>query len=551
MLRHLAIRNYLLAGDIALDLEPGLTVLTGETGAGKSLLVDALALVLGARAEAGVVRAGAARAEIAAEFAAAAVPGLAEWLESAGFESPEDGLVLKRVIEAGGRSRAFINGSPATLAQLKEAGELLVDIHGQHAHHALLRAEVQREVLDAYAGAADLRAALARAYRDWQDALAARREAESGQASRLARRIELEAWLEELDVLEEALADWPAFEAEHTRLAHLTTLIEGSRAILEQLDDSDAALTRQLAQARNRLEALTGYDARLGEAAGLLEAAQAAVDEAVHVLNRYAGTLEFDPGRVEAVERQMGEAHRLARKHRVPPEGLAALRASLREARDALGALADLEALARAEAEARAACQTLAAELSVCRAEAAQRLAQTVTAAMHELALANGHFEVALDRLSEPRAYGLEDVRFLVTTHPGLPSGPLVRVASGGELSRISLAIQTALSGAAGVPTLVFDEVDVGIGGAVAEAVGRRLARLGENRQVLVITHLPQVAARGAHHLRVHKTQTGDAVTTAIAHLDSAARIEEIARMLGGATLTDTTRRHAAEMLAG
>lgn len=551
MLAHLSIRNYLLVESVELDFEPGLTVLTGETGAGKSILVDALALALGDRAEGGVVRPGAARAEIAAEFAVADPGALAAWLDEAGFPMEDGSLLLRRVIDAGGRSRAFVNGGAATLAQLKAAAEHLVDIHGQHAHHALLRADTQRTVLDAYAGATAQAAAVAAAWQAWQ---AARRRREAAETQGEARRIEregLQLARDELAALGDDLARWDAIQTEHARLAHVTALIEGNQALLDGLDEGEGAVAAQLSALSARLDAMRAVDDSLGEVAALLDAASADVAEAVHALRRYAGRLALDPERLAELDRRLADLHRLARKHRVQPDELAGLHDRYDTRLAALDADDDLDALAAAEA---AAAQRYAAEaghLSAARRRAAAALSAEVSAAMRELALADGRFEAALEPCAEPRAYGQEDVAFRVASHAGLAPGPLARVASGGELSRISLAIQTALSGVAGVPTLIFDEVDVGIGGGVAEAVGRRLARLGETRQVLVITHLPQVAARGAHHLRVARQAGDGCVSSHIARLDADARVEEIARMLGGARITTTTRQHAAEMLAG
>ncbi len=551
MLSHLSIRNYLLVDALELDLAPGLTVLTGETGAGKSILVDALALALGDRAEGGVVRQGAPRAEIAAEFALDQLPQLVAWLDAAGFAADDSVLILRRVIDAGGRSRAFINGSAATLTQLKEAAEFLLDIHGQHAHHALLRPQAQREVLDAYAGAQPLAEQVAAAWHAWQAARQRRCDAESHGQARQIEREGLTLAVEELRALGDDLARWDEVQGEHARLAHVTTLLEGSQALIEGLDEGEAAVAGRLGELSARLAAMQAVDDSLRDVAALLDAASADIAEAVHALRRYAGHLNLDPERLAELDRRMGDMHRLARKHRVQPAALAALLEQFAARLAELVAGDDLDALQAAEDAALTRYQALARELGAQRSQAAAALARQVTAAMHELALAGGHLEIALQPAGEPRAYGLEEVAFLVASHPGLPAGPLAKVASGGELSRISLAIQTALSGVAGVPTLIFDEVDVGIGGSVAEAVGRRLARLGETRQVLVITHLPQVAARGAQHLRVARRADGGFVTSAIEALDAAARVEEIARMLGGMKITATTRQHAAEMLAG
>ncbi|MBW8369774.1 MAG: DNA repair protein RecN [Thiobacillus sp.] len=551
MLVHLSIRNYLLVESVELDFASGLTVLTGETGAGKSILVDALALALGDRAEGGVVRSGAPRAEIAAEFMIEGLPALAGWLDEAGFASDDGTLILRRVIEAGGRSRAFINGSAAPLTQLKEAAEFLLDIHGQHAHHALLRPQAQREVLDAYAGAQAHATAVGAAWHAWQAARQQRLEAETHGQARQIEREGLQLAVEELNALGDDLARWNEIQTEHARLAHVTTLLEGSHALIEGLDEGESAVSSQLGEMSARLDTMQTVDDSLGEVATLLNAAIADIAEAVHALRRYAGHLNLDPERLAELDRLLGDMHRLARKHRVQPEALAALRGQFQSRLAELAASDDLDALQAKEEAAWAQYQSDAKQLTTQRRKAAAALSKQVTTAMHELALAGGTLDIQLQPVSEPRAHGLEDVSFLVSSHPGLPPGPLAKVASGGELSRISLAIQTALSGVAGVPTLIFDEVDVGIGGSVAEAVGRRLAKLGETRQVLVITHLPQVAARGAQHLRVAKQANGGFVSSNIELLDADKRVEEVARMLGGLKITATTRQHAAEMLAG
>jgi DNA repair protein RecN (Recombination protein N) len=551
MLSHLSIRNYLLVESVELDFAPGLTVLTGETGAGKSILVDALALALGDRAEGGVVRQGAARAEIAAEFSLACLPALAAWLDEGGFATDDGTLILRRVIDAGGRSRAFVNGSAATLAQLKDVAEFLLDIHGQHAHHALLRPQAQREVLDAYAGAQQLATAVSAAWHDWQAARRRRLDAETHGQARQIEREGLTLAVEELRALGDDVARWDEIQTEHARLAHVTTLLEGSHALIEGLDEGEAAVSGRLGEMRARLDTMQAVDDSLRDVVALIDAASADIAEAVHALRRYAGHLNLDPDRLAELDRQLANMHRLARKHRVPPDALADLLAQFEARLTELAAGDDLDALQAAENAALAQYQEAAKQLSARRRKAAAALSKQVTAAMHELALAGGRLDVELQATNEPRAHGLEEVGFLVASHPGLPPGPLGKVASGGELSRISLAIQTALSGVAGVPTLIFDEVDVGIGGSVAEAVGRRLAKLGETRQVLVITHLPQVAARGTRHLRVAKQANGGFVSSNIELLDDDRRVEEIARMLGGLKITPTTRQHAAEMLAG
>jgi DNA repair protein RecN (Recombination protein N) len=498
-----------------------------------------------------VVRAGALRTEISAGFESGKIPQLGAWLEEAGIAADDDTLILRRVIEAEGRSRAFINGAPVALAQLRQAAEFLLDIHGQHAHHALLRPQMQRQVLDAYGGAETLADGVNAAWRDWQAAQQQRRYAETHGRERQIERESLMLAVAELAQLGDDLARWDELQTEHARLAHVSTLIEGGHALVEGLDEGENAVLAQLGSMAARLQVMAAVDASLNEAGQLLSSAHADLSEAAHSLRRYADNLNLDPQRLAELDRRMAEMHRLARKHRVNPEALPDLQQTLQARLQALSDEDNVEGLRRAEKNTWAAYQNLAGSLTGKRKQAAAELSASVSSAMNELALVGGTFHIALNTVAEPRAYGMEDVEFQAASHPGLPVGPLARVASGGELSRISLGIQTALSGVAGVPTLIFDEVDVGIGGAVAEAVGRRLAKLGLTRQVLVITHLPQVAARGAHHLRVVKHDRGKTVTTQIEVLDRAARIEEIARMLGGLKITDTTRKHAAEMLAG
>ncbi len=551
MLLHLSIRNYLLVEQVDLNFAPGLTVLTGETGAGKSILIDALALALGERAEASVVRGNAARAEISAEFRIAAFPELKIWLDETGIDYEDDALILRRIIDAGGRSRGFINGTPVTLAQLKHTAEFLLDIHGQHAYHALLRRPMQRQILDGFAGAHALVAEVNAAWHTWQAAMQRRIHAETSGRERQNELDGLSAAVAALQQLGDDVARWQDMQAEHARLAHVTQLTEGSQALVNGLDEDEASVQTQLNAMRARLAQMVELDPELGEGVQLLNAASANVAEAVHGLRRYADKLSPDPVRLAELDRRMSEMHQLARKHHTAPEALQELRDALQLRLLKLKTEDDLAALQHAEQVAWAAYEASAAALSTQRRRAALELSASVTAAIQELALKDSAFQVAFYPVTEARAYGMEDVEFQVSAHAGLPAGALAKVASGGELSRIGLAIQTALSGVAGVSTLIFDEVDVGIGGAVAESVGRRLAKLGITRQVLVITHLPQVAARGAQHLRVAKLGRGANVLSQIEVLDPVARVEEIARMLGGHKITATTRQHAAEMLAG
>jgi DNA repair protein RecN (Recombination protein N) len=550
MLSHLSIRDYLLVERVDLDFAPGLTVLTGETGAGKSILIDALALALGERAEGSVVRGRAARAEISAEFLIENFPDLHTWLDDAGIEHEDNALILRRTIDANGRSRGFINGSPATLAQLKLAAEFLLDIHGQHAYHALLRRPVQRQILDGFAGAEGLLAEVGAAWQAWQAAVQRRLHAETHGRERQIELDGLNAAVDALLQLGDDVSRWDDMQIEHARLAHVTHLTEGSQALVNGLDEDEASVQVQLNAMSARIAQMAEFDVELRELVQLMNAASANVDEAVHGLRRYADKLSPDPARLAELDRRMSEMHQLARKHHTSPEALHELRDALQQRLLTLETEDDIEAMQQAERAAWAVYEQLAAALSVLRRRAALELSASVTAAIQELALKDSVFHIVFLPVTEARAHGLEDVEFQVAAQAGLPSGALAKVASGGELSRIGLAIQTALSGVAGVSTLIFDEVDVGIGGAVAESVGRRLERLGQARQVLVITHLPQVAARGSQHLRVAKLGRGEQLMSQIEVLDPAARVEEIARMLGGLKITATTRQHAAEMLA-
>ncbi|WEN41834.1 DNA repair protein RecN [Thauera sp. GDN1] len=548
MLRSLTIRDFVIVDRLELEFDAGFGVLTGETGAGKSILLDALGLVLGGRGEAGMVRSGRERADVAAEFDVPADGALAAWLAEQELPAEEGMVILRRTIDAGGRSRAWINGSAVTLAQLRSAGEWLADIHGQHAHHALLRADAQRTLVDVQAGAAPLAAEVARLHREWQRLLRLQREAEADSASS-ARERELLAWqLKELDDLGFDPEAWQELNAEHSRLAHAASLIEGADETLAALGEGDLAVCTVLRHLDARIAALADYDPGLADARELLGAAAIQADEALYALRRYRDRLDLDPQRLAELEQRIATVMDAARKHRVAPEALPELLCQWRERLEALEASADPARLAAAAAAAEKAFAGSAAKLSAMRAPAARRLSEEITEAMQTLAMAGGRFEVALEAC-EPSATGVESVEFRVAANPGQPLRSLAKVASGGELSRIGLAIQVMASRDTAVPTLVFDEVDVGIGGRVAEIVGKLLARLGRDRQVLCVTHLPQVAACADWQWRIAKREQGGETVSEVTPLDDAARTEEIARMLGGVNITATTREHAAEML--
>ena len=548
MLRRLTIRDFVIVDRLDLEFAAGFGALTGETGAGKSILLDALGLALGGRGEAAMVRSGRERADVAAEFDLPAGEGLAAWLVEQELPADEGMLILRRTIDMGGRSRAWINGVAATLAQLRAAGEWLADIHGQHAHHALLRTDAQRALLDAQAGAGALVAEVAARHREWQRLLRLQREAEADSASS-ARERELLAWqLRELEQVGFDIEEWAEINAEHARLAHAASLIEGAEAAVVALGEGELAVCSVLGRLDGRIAALADFDAGLADVRELISAAAIQADEALHALRRYRDRLDLDPGRLAELERRIAAVMEAARKYRVQPEELPALAQQWRERLDTLEATADPARLAAAAQAARAAFESVAAELTAARLPAAHRLSEEIAAAMQDLAMAGGRFEVALTPCA-PSAAGVEEVEFRVAANAGQPLRSLAKVASGGELSRIGLAIQVITSRDSAVPTLIFDEVDVGIGGRVAEIVGKLLARLGQDRQVLCVTHLPQVAACADWQWRIAKREQGGETLSEVAPLDDAARVEEVARMLGGVNITATTREHAAEML--
>ena len=549
MLQNLSIRDFVIVDALDLAFGDGFTALTGETGAGKSILIDALALALGERADPAQVRKGAERAEITAEFSIDAHPAVTRWLEDQALEGDPGRLILRRVVDTGGRSRAFINGRPATVAQMREVGDGLVDIHGQHAHQSLVRADAQRELLDGHAGLGATAREVAEAYRNWQRLAKELAEHEINAAARDVEREQLALQVDELSRLNLAPGEWESMQAEHTRLAHAASLIDGVQQAVDALAEADESVGAAMGGAASRVRNLLSYDPALGEPLALLDLAQAQLDEAVHALRRYVDRVELDPGRLSEVEERLQAAHSLSRRLRVKPEEMAELLTSKRERLLELDAASNLEDLSRKEQQARARYRERALKLSAERKKAAARLSKEVTGAMKELAMAGARFEVALIPFApDGSIHGNETIEFRVAANAGGEPRSLAKVASGGELSRISLSIQVITSRSAAVPTLIFDEVDAGIGGAVAEVVGKKLRALGAERQVLCVTHLPQVAAQANAQWSVAKASGREALSQ-VTVLDANARIEEIARMLGGVEITPTTRRHAAEML--
>ncbi|BBU26635.1 DNA repair protein RecN [Burkholderia sp. THE68] len=549
MLRHLSIRDFVIVATLDIDFDPGFTVFSGETGAGKSILIDALALTLGARGDASVVRTGQARADITAEFGTH--PQVTRWLDEHALSQDSDSVMLRRVIDSGGRSRAFINGTPATLAQLREVGEMLVDIHGQHAHQLLMRPDAQRELFDTHAQLIDTAGAVNRAWRAMRDAQQAVETAQSRDRELQLERERLAWQLSEFDKLAPQPGEWEEVSAEHHRLSHSASLIDGVQGALGALSESDEAMISQLGAIISKVRGLADIDPDLNDVLASLEPAEIQLQEASYSLSHYAQRLELDPDRLAQVERRMDQLHSTARKFRLQPETLPEEHDARRRQLADLDAAADLDALNAAADKAKSDYIAQAKVLSKARAKAAKNLSKAVTEGMQELSMAGGSFEVALVPLAEGGANGLEQIEFRVAGHAGVALRPLAKVASGGELARISLALAVIASTASPTPTLIFDEVDTGIGGGVAEVVGRLLHQLGRDRQVLCVTHLPQVAARGDQHFQVAKSSddAGGTVST-VTPLDKSKRVEEVARMLGGLEITATTRRHAKEMLA-
>lgn len=549
MLKYLSIRDFVIVSFLELDFSSGFTALTGETGAGKSILIDALSLALGERGDVTMVRNGCERAEIAAEFDIAALPQLRVWLHEQELEGDENICLMRRVLEAGGRSRGFINGRSATLQQMREAGEQLLDIHGQHAHQSLLRPDAQRRLLDSYAGLAEQVERVAVLYRDWQILRRRRISLSENAGAVAAERDLLQFQRDELRGLNFSAAEWDETQADHARLAHAASLLETAAFGIEAVSESDTACLAQLNALAARLRDGMAHDARFGDILQMLESAQAELQEVVYALRHYQQRMDNDPQRLRELEYRIQNVMDAARKYRVAPEQMDEALQNIESRLAELGGDADLAGLERQEQAAQQGYLAEAQKLGEARKHAATRLAGEITAAMQTLAMQGGSFSVALLPLAEGNAYGLETVELQVAANPGVPPRSLAKVASGGELSRISLAIQVATSRIASVPTLIFDEVDSGIGGRVAEIVGRLLGQLGKDYQVLCVTHLPQVAAAADHQWRVSKSVVDGATVSAIAVLNDDQRIEEIARMLGGVKITETTRKHAAEML--
>lgn len=552
MLTQIFVKDLAIVNSLELDFSAGMTALTGETGAGKSILIDALGLALGDKANAQMIRTGCERAEIMAGFDLAACADARDWLIEQDLDDGEECLV-RRILVRQGRSRAYVNGRPATGTQLQDLGERLVDIHGQHAHQSLLRAATQRDLLDGYGGHSTLAAEVAGLYRIFRDCDRHLRRLQSEGADRAARLDLLRYEVEELAALDLSAAEIRNLDQEQKRLAHLGELQGTTGRLLQRLFDAEPSLHLELSHAAADLEALSDLDEHLSATRELVEGATIQVEEAAGNLRQYLDGLDLDSGLMEQVEARLVQVHDLARKYRVLPDQIPAILDALRAELDSLESDdTALEQLTQGRDQAREDYLAAAERLSDARATAAKALSKTVAKAMQALGMSGGRFAVELTRIpaEAANAQGLDRVELLVSANPGQPLQPLAKVASGGELSRISLALQVATAECGTVPTLVFDEVDVGIGGGVAEIVGTLLRTLGGVRQVLCVTHLPQVAAQAHNHLQVRKVTRDDQTYTAIKILGKEERVGEVARMLGGREITRKTLDHAREMIS-
>jgi DNA repair protein RecN (Recombination protein N) len=553
MLSLIRVKNYAVVDEIEVEFATGLNVMTGETGAGKSILVDALGLALGDRADAGVVRRNAERAEISVTFDIPAAHAAVEWLRERGLD---DGLscTLRRVIGADGRSRAFINGQPVNLQDSRALGGLLVDIHGQHAHQSLQEGASQRELLDAHSSIAPLAAAVAERHATWKTLVAQLEARRSSSAQREAELEFLAFQVGELEALAIADGEPDVLRAERDRLANTDRLVGGVTAALDALTDSDATSAYSgVVRARREIEKLAELDVTLREPAATLDAVEIELRDVETTLKHYRERIEADPTRLAWLDDRLAKFRALARRHGAAESELGNTLTKLRERLTALGGDQEsIESLEAKTAAAHAAFLDSARKLSAKRKAQAATMSRAVTAELAELGMPNGEFRIALEPKPEERAdaTGLERVDFQVKLNPGLPFAPLSKVASGGELSRISLAIEVVRSGGSPVTAFVFDEVDAGIGGRVADIVGGKLRKLAGARQVLCVTHLPQVASHGQSHYRVAKSTDGETSRTEVRALDGAERLEELSRMLGGIEVTARTRAHAAEMIA-
>jgi DNA repair protein RecN (Recombination protein N) len=540
----MVLRDFVIVQALELELGAGFTVLTGETGAGKSILIDALQWVTGGRAGTHMIREGAQRCDVSAEFD---LPeSLHEWLHDAGF-AVEDSLLLRRTLDAQGKSRAWVNASPATASQLRALGEQLLDIHGQHAWQSLTRPDTVRALLDAYAGL-DTRP-LTQAWQAWQNALQALQAAQSDQQDRQTQRDRLQWQIAELDKLNPLPDEWEALNTEHTRLSHAQGLLDAAHAALQTLQDDDSSVCTRVEAVYQTLQKQEHIEPYFQGLASILSSSLAQIEDVAHSLKSYLRKADLDPERLAELDARLSLWMGLARRLRLPPQELAATLADWRQELDTLEAALDLALLLNQAQATEQQFMALAQAVSAQRQRTAAPLAQTITEVIQDLGMSGGRFDVALAALNPPQKFGLEDVAFLVAGHPGSTPRPVQKVASGGELSRVALAIAVTTSQLGTAGTLIFDEVDSGVGGAVAETVGRLMQRLGRDRQVLAVTHLPQVAACADHHWVVRKQSQEGITLSSLDAVAGEARVAELARMLGGAQVRDSTLAHARDLL--
>ncbi len=550
MLLNLSILDFVIVDKMSLDFKPGFSALTGETGAGKSILIDALSLALGQRNEGGVVRLHQDKADISAIFDIQNNIEVIDWLKENELESDNAELILRRVIHADGKSRAFINGKVSTLQQLKELGESLVDIYSQNSHHSLLKLSSQRQILDNFGGHSDLAAEVYLLYQTWHKLHIQKIEYEKNAQIYSDELAELRDKLRELKQFAFTLADWETLQQDHSMMSHGSELIENINFCIEVLEKDDTAISNRLHLVQQKISHSVAIDEKLKESSDLMDSICIQTQELIRSLNRYLQKVDLDPERLKDIEARIQAIHNFGRKHRIKPEEFEATLISWQARMDELESFQSDEGIDAKEKVALEAFNQKADLLTQARKKAAETLGQNITDAMQKLSFSHGRFEVKLTP-QEPSLHGLEQIEFLAAPHLGAEARPIHKAASGGELSRLSLAIRVASISKANVPCMIFDEVDVGIGGSVAEIVGKLLKELGshDQRQVLVITHLPQVASLAVHHYKVSKTQENNQTLSHIHLMDEKMRVDEIARMLGGISITDTTREHAKEML--
>lgn len=548
MLLALSLRDFVIVEQLNLDFQNGFTVLTGETGAGKSITLDALALLLGDKADYGQIRNGASEAQLSALFDISELPHLTHDLRQQGLlDDDSTELSIRRIIDVKGKSRSFINNQTATLAQLKNIGSQLIDIHGQNAHHSLNQENAQRHLLDAFSGSLDLVAQTQSHYQAWQNAQRALNDAQTQTENLAIERERLEWQLNELEQLNLETGEWKILNQSHDSLAHAAELLQAANEA-QMLVDGEDGTQKQIFKCQRVLNKLSEIEPRFVECLNLLTSVEAELGEVSHLIGNVLNSVEINPHELASQEERMHQLMSAARKYRVEPEMLPEKLTEIQNALQDLEAAADIEALQKQVTQAENAYMQIAQQLSAQRHQAAQKLAAETTEQMQGLAMKGAKFHIEL-LPSSPTAHGLEQIQYQVAANKGSVLRPLNKVASGGELARISLSIQVVTSQYAYVPTLIFDEVDTGIGGGVAEKVGRALRDLGKSHQVLAITHLPQVAACGEHHWQVAKHNNGEQTISQITVLDEKMRIEEIARMLSGEKITETTKNHARELL--